>query len=99
MSQPVAVISGGAQGIGRRTAEVLSERGYDIAIIDLQRPVATIRAVEAVGRAVLAQSGDIGDELVVATFGRAVFERFGRIDVLVNNAGLSHIAPAEDTAF
>lgn len=99
MSQPVAVISGGAQGIGRRTAEVLSERGYDIAILDLQRPVATIRAVEAVGRAVLAQSGDISDELVVATFGRAVFERFGRIDVLVNNAGISHIAPAEDTAF
>lgn len=99
MSQPVAVISGGAQGIGRRTAEVLSERGYNIAIVDLQKPVATIRAVEAAGTAVLAHCSDITDELSVAKFAQAVFDRFGRTDVLVNNAGISHIAPAEGTTF
>ena len=43
-------------------------------------------------------SGDITDEAVVDRFARQVFDRYGRVDVLVNNAGISHIAPAEHTA-
>ena len=45
MSDLVAVITGGAQGIGRRTAEVLAGRGYRLAIIDLHKPAATVRAI------------------------------------------------------
>ena len=91
----VAVITGGAQGIGRRTAEVLSERGYSIALIDLRIPEETIQALvgEAMGFA-----GDIADEATVERFADEVFDRFGRADVLVNNAGISLISPAEKTS-
>jgi len=95
----VAVITGGAQGIGRRTAEVLAQRGYAVAIVDLREPEATMRSVEATGGAVFGFAGDITNEETVSAFARAVFDRFGRVDVLVNNAGISHIAPAEETSF
>jgi len=45
----VAVVTGGAQGIGRRTSELLSERGYRLAIIDLQQPAETVKAIKAAG--------------------------------------------------
>ena len=93
----VAVITGGAQGIGRRTSELLAERGFSIAIIDLQEPNATAQAVEKLGGELLSFTGDICREEVVDAFARNVTSRFGRIDVLVNNAGISLIRPAEDT--
>lgn len=93
----VAVITGGAQGIGRRTAELLAERGFRIAIIDLQQPKATVAAIESRGGEVSWFAGDITREEVVAEFAQKVFERFGRADVLVNNAGISLIRAAEET--
>ena len=93
----VAVITGGAQGIGRRTAELLAERGFRIAIIDLKEPKATVSAIEARGGEVLWFTGDITSEAVVAEFAPMVFDRFGRVDVLVNNAGISLIRTAEET--
>jgi NAD(P)-dependent dehydrogenase (short-subunit alcohol dehydrogenase family) len=95
----VAVVTGGAQGIGRRTAEVLAERGYAVAVIDLREPKATIEAAEAAGGAVYGFAGDITNEEMVAESARCVVDRFGRVDLLVNNAGISHIAPAEETSF
>jgi NAD(P)-dependent dehydrogenase (short-subunit alcohol dehydrogenase family) len=99
MNQRVAVITGAAQGIGRRTAELLAERGYALAVIDLRHPLSTIEAVEAAGTPVVAISGDITSEETVADFARQVVARFGRADVLVNNAGISLISPAEETSF
>ena len=93
----VAVVTGGAQGIGRRTAELLAERGFRIAIIDLQEPEATVEAVESCGGETLGFAGDITREEVIEEFARKVFERFGRVDVLVNNAGISLIRAAEET--
>jgi NAD(P)-dependent dehydrogenase (short-subunit alcohol dehydrogenase family) len=99
IDQPVAVITGAAQGIGRRTAELLAGRGYAIAIIDLRDPLLTGQSIEAAGAQVLASSGDITREETVADFAHQVFARFGRADVLVNNAGISLISPAEETSF
>ena len=97
-NKPTAVITGGAQGIGRRTAELLAERGYSIAIVDLHKPEATVAAIAANGGAVFGFAGDITDEAVVSEFAQRVFDRYDRVDVLVNNAGISHIAPAEETS-
>ncbi len=94
----VAIITGGAQGIGRRTAEVLAERGYALAIIDLRMSEETTHAVEKLGSVAMGFVGDIADEEVVERFVEVVFDRFGRVDVLVNNAGISLISPAEKTS-
>jgi NAD(P)-dependent dehydrogenase (short-subunit alcohol dehydrogenase family) len=93
----VAVITGGAQGIGRRTAELLSQRGYRLAIIDLRPPDEIIQAIEANGGEAIGYAGDIREEAVVDRFAQQVFDRYGRADVLVNNAGISLISPAEHT--
>ena len=95
--KPVAVVTGGAQGIGRRTSELLAERGFSIAIIDLQQPRTTVEAIEQRGGEVLCFIGDICREEVVEEFALQVFDRFGRVDVLVNNAGISLIRSAEET--
>ena len=93
----VAVVTGGAQGIGRKTAELLSTRGYRVAIVDLHAPAETLAAIEARGGDAIGFAGDITDETVVEQFASKVYAAYGRADVLVNNAGISHIAPAEET--
>jgi NAD(P)-dependent dehydrogenase (short-subunit alcohol dehydrogenase family) len=89
----VAVITGAAQGIGRAVAQVLSGEGYSLALIDLREPV---EAVEA-GADVLAASGDVSSASDVGRFVDEVRSRFGRVDVVVNNAGISLLSPAEET--
>ena len=97
MTQQVAVITGAAQGIGRRTAELLAEQGYKLAVIDLRQPEELVTAIEKNGGEIFAYAGNIADESVVAAFAEAVFQRYSRADVLVNNAGISLISPAEQT--
>ena len=94
-SKRVAVVTGAAQGIGRRTAEVLAERGYNVGLSDLRSPAEAMRNVVEHGVDAIELVGDIADEKKVAQFAAAVNERWGRVDVLVNNAGISMIAPAE----
>jgi NAD(P)-dependent dehydrogenase (short-subunit alcohol dehydrogenase family) len=91
----VAVITGAAQGIGRRTAEVLAAEGYALALLDLRSNEATLAAVRAAGVDATEYLGDVSDEGVVIRAARTVQKRWGRVDVLVNNAGISFIKPAE----
>lgn len=91
----VAVITGAAQGIGRRTAEVFAEAGYALALVDVRPCEATLASVQALGADVKELRGDIADEGVVIRTVAAVTRRWGRVDALVNNAGISFIAPAE----
>jgi NAD(P)-dependent dehydrogenase (short-subunit alcohol dehydrogenase family) len=92
----VAVITGAAQGIGRRTAEVLAEAGYALALIDVLPCDATLAALQASETDAKEFRGDISDEGVVIRSVAGVAKRWGRVDVLVNNAGISFIAPAEN---
>jgi NAD(P)-dependent dehydrogenase (short-subunit alcohol dehydrogenase family) len=91
----VAVVTGAAQGIGKRTAEILAERGYFLALSDLRASSDTLRAVSAAGAEAMEFVGDISDDAAVIGFAEAVQKRWGRADVLVNNAGISMIAAAE----
>ena len=91
----VAVVTGAAQGIGRRTAEVLGAAGYGLLLLDRQTCEATLDALRAAGAEAGALVGDITDEAVIAQAVLLATERWGRVDVLVNNAGVSFIAPAE----
>jgi len=85
----VAVVTGAAQGIGQRIAEVLADAGHQLALIDVQ-------PTEMDGALCLA--GDVSSEHDVANAARTVLDAYGRVDVLVNNAGVALISPAEQTS-
>jgi NAD(P)-dependent dehydrogenase (short-subunit alcohol dehydrogenase family) len=85
---PLAIVTGAAQGIGRRTAEVLARNGFALAAIDLQ-PCRGLPALEIIA--------DVSNDSDVERAVAQIEEQFGRADVLVNNAGISFIRPAEDT--
>ncbi len=93
-----AVITGAAQGIGRRTAEVFGAAGYRLALIDLRMPDATLDSLRALGAEAFGHTADITEERAVEAFAQQTLDRFGVADVLVNNAGIAFISPAEHTS-
>jgi NAD(P)-dependent dehydrogenase (short-subunit alcohol dehydrogenase family) len=97
-NKAIAVITGGAQGIGRRTAEVLAERGYALALLDRQSCDETMTAIEQHGAPALAFLGDVTDEAFVAAAAASITKRWGAPGVVINNAGISFIRPAEETS-
>ena len=93
----VAVVTGAARGIGKRICLELADRGYLVAANDLNAPNETVDEIRLAGTDALALPGDVSDEATVRGMVAAVTREFGRIDVLVNNAGISTIVPAEET--
>jgi len=78
MTQNTVLVTGGARGIGRTTAQLLAARGYDVAVADVD------------GKADLAFfKCDVSKESSVRNCVRAVVREFGRLDGLVNNAGIA----------
>ena len=94
----VAIVTGAAQGIGRHTAEVLGQAGYVLVLADLQPCDAVVANVQAFGAQAIAITGDLTDDTVIAAIVEAARATYGRIDVLVNNAGISSIQHAEVVA-
>jgi NAD(P)-dependent dehydrogenase (short-subunit alcohol dehydrogenase family) len=76
--EKTALVTGGAQGIGKAIAELLAARGWQVAVVDL-RPKSAFFFVQT----------DISREAAVRACLRAVIKRFGRLDALVNNAGVA----------
>jgi citronellol/citronellal dehydrogenase len=94
----VALVTGGGTGIGAATAREFARTGARVAICGRRpEPIESVRAeLDAAGSDVLAVPGlDVREPEQVARLVEAVMERFGRIDVLVNNAGGQFAAPAE----
>jgi 3-oxoacyl-[acyl-carrier protein] reductase len=87
----VAIVTGGAQGIGRAIAEVLVEAGADVAVTDvnIERARATAGELAQEGRRVTAIAADVRDGEQVAAMVTQVQTELGRVDVLVNNAGIT----------
>ena len=89
----VAIVTGGDSGIGRATAVLFAREGANVAIAYLSEhddANITRDACEAEGAQVMLSAGDLGDIKHARGFVQAVIDRFGRIDVLVNNAGEQH---------
>ena len=84
-------ITGGSQGIGRACALILAEAGAHIAIgsRNLEKLNAVFQEVEQLGRRSLAVKVDINDPMQIRAAFAEVVQQFGRIDVLVNNAGIT----------
>jgi enoyl-[acyl-carrier protein] reductase III len=94
--RPVALVTGSSRGIGRATALLFAERGYDVAI-HYRREAETAEAVakeaEAAGAQTLVVQGDLQDAEVPSRLLGEVGERFGRLDVLVANAASTAFKP------
>ncbi|MGE0698938.1 MAG: SDR family NAD(P)-dependent oxidoreductase [Hyphomicrobiaceae bacterium] len=86
----VAAITGGASGIGAATAERLAGKGYDIAVVDVngKGAEATIRTVEAAGRAARFYACDVSDAQAVEAAATAIEAEMGPVEVLVTAAAL-----------
>jgi citronellol/citronellal dehydrogenase len=94
----VALVTGGGTGIGRATALELARSGARVAVCGRRpEPLAGVRAeIEGAGGECLAVAGDLREPSDVERVVGAALERFGALDVLVNNAGGQFSAPAEE---
>jgi len=88
----VVLITGAGSGFGRLAAERFAAAGARLALCDIDGKAldAVARQLEAAGAAVVARACDVGDPEQVAAFFAAVDARFDRLDVAINNAGVSH---------
>ncbi len=89
-----AIVTGAAQGLGLVTARRLAEAGYRVVLTDMQDVSAQAAAIGADATGI---SGDVSDEAFVEDMAARIATDFGGAQVLVNNAGISLIQPAEDT--
>src|SRR5262249_33946633 len=114
LSGRVALITGGASGIGRAIALQLAQERADLCVLSLNRDQVqflpgelkyfassedlgeTRRAIEAFGSRALAMEGDVSVTSDVARVVASTLERFGRLDILVNNAATSCVQPVVD---
>jgi 3-oxoacyl-[acyl-carrier protein] reductase len=94
----VALVTGAGSGIGRASAERFAAEGAQVVAVDLKGARETVAAIEEAGGEGLALTTDVADENAVAAMAEAALERFGRVDVLMNNAGvLDDYLAAADT--
>ena len=107
-NSPVAIVTGASRGIGKRLCVDLAKNGYDIVCVArsssagvsrLPGDVETTAAmVEAAGQEALAAALDVSDEEAVGRLADQVYQRWGRCDLLINNAAVAPPKPAlEDT--
>lgn len=95
-----AVITGGGRGIGRAIVEVLAAAGADIAIAELDPDLGNSAAadVRSQGRQAQFVQTDVRDPGSVDAMTRAVVDQFGKIDILVCNAGIARNTPSEEVS-
>ena len=87
----VALVTGGAQGIGKSVALLLARNGADIVVsdINLEKAEETANEIGSIGPRAMAFKADVANSNDVERMVGAILEKFGKIDILVNNAGIT----------
>ena len=96
LSGKIALITGGARGIGKEIAFEIGKRGATVIITYLKNHTAaktTINELNAKGIAATRIKSNAGDETSIQALVKKIDEQFGRIDILVNNAGITQNLP------
>jgi NAD(P)-dependent dehydrogenase (short-subunit alcohol dehydrogenase family) len=94
----VVLVTGAAQGVGFVTAKLFAESGYHVVMTDVQPLDTQVELLIANGGSVSALSGDVSSEAFIIELAEKIAREHKAVDVLVNNAGISLICPAEDTS-
>jgi 3-oxoacyl-[acyl-carrier protein] reductase len=98
LKNKVSIVTGGAQGLGRAIGLRLAEAGADIAIFDINLESAkkVAKEIESIGGKAVSLKVDVSKHLEVEMMVDRVLKEFGRIDILINNAGISQVVTIED---
>ena len=91
------LVTGAAQGLGLKAAETLARLDYRVVLVDLRPLEAQLAQLRGAGAQVVGLSGDVTSETFVQQIAALLLRDYGGLDALVNNAGVSLIAPAEHT--
>lgn len=93
----VAIITGAASGMGRATALLFASESATVVVTDLHQPACdnVVQEIEATGGTAIGFALDVADSAQIKAVIDAVGSRFGRIDILINNAGVSSFAPLD----
>ncbi|KZM48779.1 SDR family oxidoreductase [Labrenzia sp. OB1] len=97
MTQKLALVTGAARGIGLTTTKLFLRDGWNVAMIDRDAPALAEASVDLDGAKAFVC--DVSIPEAVDQLYKNVLEHFGRIDALVNNAGVADFGPIEDTTF
>jgi NAD(P)-dependent dehydrogenase (short-subunit alcohol dehydrogenase family) len=99
LSGQIAIITGGASGLGRGSALAFAKKGVHVVLADLDLAGAeeTARMVRELGREAIAVQCDVGQDDAFGRLRDAVLQRFGRFDIIMNNAGVLAVGPPEVT--
>lgn len=99
LSDKVAIITGAARGIGKVAAKLFAEEGAKVVIADIDESGGnqTAEEIQSAGGQAFFQHTDLTDAVQVERLIQATVEKFGRLDILYNNAALNHFAQIVDT--
>jgi len=92
----VAIVTGGFQGLGRGMAIGLAEAGADVVLVDRQEALEAASVVRSLGRKSLAVTADLMSIESIPSIVQRTVEAFGKVDILINNAGTIRRTPAID---
>ena len=86
----VAIVTGGANGIGKAVTGLLAKQGAAVCVVDLPTPElkGTVKEIEKAGGEVFGFEADVSKENEVESYVRATEEKYGSVDILINNAGV-----------
>jgi len=96
LKDKIAIVTGGARGIGQACAVALAREGAHVCVTDVIPTDETVGKVKSLGRQAIGIKTDVSKKADVVNMVAQVVEKFGRIDILVNNAGTCWRVPLEE---